>query len=588
MVDPGELTAAEQRVWEAFGTGTEVDFTVGDAEADDPARADDWGPERVVRAQTIVTLLLGAREAEPGRIAAVRLVGARVEGVFDVDYAELHHHLRLKSCCIVERVYMYGTDTRQVSLVDSHLRDGLDASLAVIEGNLRLGGCRIDGGLKLEGTRISGALQLDGADAVKPDGDAIFARRAEIHGDLSCRDGFTASGGVDFRGARIDGAARFDGAKLRNPGGTALYVSVAEINGLLGCDGVEAEGELRMRGARIAGGAWFGGARLHADGVALNAVGARVGDDLRFAPDFKAEGAVELSRAAVGGSLRLEGATISNPGGAALAAQSVAVIGDVHCDDGFTADGPVRLNAARVGGILSFEKAVLTTTGAFALTLARASIRELDLRTGTAPEQVDLSHAEVGILRDWPETWPATLRLDGLRYEQLADPGPAAERLRWIEREDHSAYLPDPYEQLAGYYRRIGHDDEARYILLARQRARNRTLPVPARIWGLVQDAVVGYGYRPWRAVAWLVGLLALSTVVFGLHPPVPTSTGASPPFNPLIYSLDLLLPVIDFGVGRSYAAEGGYAWLAYFLTAAGWILATTIAAGVGRAVSRN
>jgi hypothetical protein len=575
-------------VWAAFRTGAEVDFTVGDPEVDDPARADDWGPERVVRARTIVTLLLGASEAEPGHIAAVRLAGARIEGVFDVDYAELHHHLRLKNCCILERIYMYGTETRQVSLVGSHLRGGLDASLAVVEGNLRLGGCRIEGGLKLEGTRVTGALQLDGADVVNPDGDAIFARRAEIHGDVSCRDGFAARGGVDLRGARIDGDARFEGARLRKPGGIALYASVAEIGGLLACDGIETEGQLRIRGTRIAGGAWFAGARLRADGTALHAVAAHVGEDLRLTPDFTAEGGIDISRAVVGASVRLEGAMLVNPDGPAFTGRSVTVVGDVHCYDGFTAQGPVRLNGARVNGILNFDQAVLATNGAFALTLTRATVRELDLCTENVPERVDLSHAEIGILRDRPETWPTALRLDGLRYDQLADPRPATERLRWIERDDRSAYLPDPYEQLAAHYRRIGHDDEARFILLARQRARRRTLPAPARIWGLLQDVVVGYGYRPWRAVAWLAGLLALGTVVFGLHHPAATGTGASPPFNPLIYSLDLLLPVIDFGVGRAYAAEGGYAWLAYFLTAAGWILATTIAAGVGRAVSRS
>jgi hypothetical protein len=99
---------------------------------------------------------------------------------------------------------------------------------------------------------------------------------------------------------------------------------------------------------------------------------------------------------------------------------------------------------------------------------------------------------------------------------------------------------------------------------------------------------VVGYGYRPERALAWLAGLVGLGTLVFGLHPPRSIEGGSSPPFNPLIYSLDLLLPVINFGVGRAYTSDGTYQWLAYLLTAAGWILATTIAAGVAWAVSRT
>ena len=589
MGEPSAQPAGpERRVLEAFGTAAEADFTVGDPEADDPAGADAWGPERVVQAQTIMNLLLGAREAEPGHIAAVRIAGARIEGVIDIDYAEVQYHLRLKDCCIVERIYMYGARTRQVSLIGSHLRGGLDASLAVVDGNLRFGGCRIDGGLKLQGTRIAGALQLNAAVAQNPGADAVFARSAEIRGGVACRDGFTASGGVDFRGARIDGDARFEGAKLSSPGNAALYLSAAEIGGHLACDWIEADGQVRLRGARIAGSAWFNDAHLRGDKRALHAVGAHIGEDLRFGPGFTAEGTIDITRATIEGSVRLEGAKLTDPAGPALVGRAATVGGDVQCHDGFTAVGPVRLNGVRVAGILNFEGATLAATSPFALTLTRATVRELDLRTASAPERMDLSHAEVGILRDRPETWPVALRLDGLRYEQLAETGSAAERLRWIERDDRSAYLPGPYEQLAAHYRRLGHDDEARRIMLARERARRRTLSAPGRIWGVMQDAVIGYGYLPERAVAWLIGLLALGTTVFGLHHPAPTGTGAIPPFNPLIYSLDLLLPVIDFGVARAYTSEGGYAWLAYVLTAAGWILATTVAAGVGRAVSRS
>ena len=81
--------------------------------------------------------------------------------------------------------------------------------------------------------------------------------------------------------------------------------------------------------------------------------------------------------------------------------------------------------------------------------------------------------------------------------------------------------------------------------------------------------------------------MLITGCVVFGVHHPVPLGPDKAPPFNALIYSLDLLLPVINFGQGHAYTATGGYQWLAYLLTAAGWILATTIAAGVARAVNR-
>ena len=75
--------------------------------------------------------------------------------------------------------------------------------------------------------------------------------------------------------------------------------------------------------------------------------------------------------------------------------------------------------------------------------------------------------------------------------------------------------------------------------------------------------------------------------LAFTLHHPPPIHS-SHPPFTPVIYTLDLLLPVIDFGQQNEFSPQGLQAWLAYGLIAAGWILATTIAAGITRALRRQ
>jgi hypothetical protein len=72
-----DLTPAERRVWRAFPRGGEVDFRP-DGEVE-PADGDDgdWGPARTVRADVLRALLLGGAP-EPGQVAALRLVGARI------------------------------------------------------------------------------------------------------------------------------------------------------------------------------------------------------------------------------------------------------------------------------------------------------------------------------------------------------------------------------------------------------------------------------------------------------------------------------------------------------------------------------
>jgi len=54
------------------------------------------------------------------------------------------------------------------------------------------------------------------------------------------------------------------------------------------------------------------------------------------------------------------------------------------------------------------------------------------------------------------------------------------------------------------------------------------------------------------------------------------------------VYTIDLLLPIVDFGQERAYQPTGAAQWLAYGLTAAGWILATTVAAGLTHVLKRQ
>jgi hypothetical protein len=81
--------------------------------------------------------------------------------------------------------------------------------------------------------------------------------------------------------------------------------------------------------------------------------------------------------------------------------------------------------------------------------------------------------------------------------------------------------------------------------------------------------------------------LLAVGTVAFGLHHPPPLEPGKAPSFNAFIYTLNLLVPIADFGQAHAFDPRGAYQWLSFLLTAAGWILATTVVAGVARVVNR-
>ena len=202
-----------------------------------------------------------------------------------------------------------------------------------------------------------------------------------------------------------------------------------------------------------------------------------------------------------------------------------------------------------------------------------------------ADGELNLALAKIGTLADKKESWPQRLRLDGLTYGDLTYM-PAQDRLAWLNRS--VSYAPQPYEQLAGYYRRLGHDEQARRVLLAKQRQRRRQRPWRARWWGWLQDALAGYGYAPGRALLLLAGAFVAGWLVFSTRHPVPVGPGPHPAFNAALYSLDLLIPAPALGQASDFDPQGAGLAVAAGLHILGWLLAITVIAAITRSFSRN
>src|SRR5687768_11051374 len=78
MLSYDELTDPERELWDAFPEGRWVDLRAGVAEEDRVNGGGEWGPARTVRASVVAALLLGASSPQPGSVACLRLVGARI------------------------------------------------------------------------------------------------------------------------------------------------------------------------------------------------------------------------------------------------------------------------------------------------------------------------------------------------------------------------------------------------------------------------------------------------------------------------------------------------------------------------------
>ncbi|MGW3125730.1 oxidoreductase [Streptomyces sp. NPDC001123] len=446
--------------------------------------------------------------------------------------------------------------------------------------------------LKLAGVRITGALDLAGG---------------------------TVLPYMELRGCRFDDEILLPEAHFT----TARFVDCAAPR--LEAARLHTEGDLHLPRCRFLGGVRLTDAHIGTDlllnqavvyrdrsGRSIAADGMTVGQDLQ-AELLETHGELSLRSAKVGVSLSLRGARLRNPDGRfALNAPQLTVGRTLYLTPAgvggpwqsgttpargtriqrFECQGGIRLDDGRFGDAVDLERARLAFTDDQELSLRRVQVPELRF-LGEEPQRgrVMLSGARVVNLVDRATSWPGPgrLHMGGFGYENLVPQGPfpLTRRLDWVAAAT-AEYNPEPYERLATVLRAAGEDEDAREVLLAKQRRRRETLPPAAKLWGYAQDLTVAYGYRPGRAAVWMAVLWAAGTLAFAHAPHPPMNSGGHPAWDPALFVLDLLLPVIDLGQVGQWRLTGGWQWAAAVMILLGWILATTVAAGATRLLRRG
>jgi len=418
-----------------------------------------------------------------------------------------------------------------------------------------------------------------------------------------------------FEGARIDGSVSFPDCLL-----AGLRAESCTFTGDLALNsGCTIRTEVRLAGATI-------GRDLNCERLQLRsserstslprrrlmADGARIAGDAILTGGFEADGDVRLVGVRIAGDLRVEDArftgSVDSEGvrGDALSLDKVRVAGRVSLDKGFSAAGTVRLRRARIAGDLDCNGATFDVfgdmglAGCAALLIDRAKVGgSLVLTRLKRPLMgASLAGAQVGALQDDLSTWGGRLALDGFTYARFADGAPttAPFRLSWLARQEPAHLSRDfrsqPWRQLIAVMRRMGHQDEARDVAVARESHLRRIGRVSAgaprglrwlpRLGHRLFGVLAGYGHRPGRLIAsmlvmWLLcgvmywaaaerGALApTNPMVFNdpRHTPCrsgnwtqcPSLAAEYPAFQPFAYSLDLLLPLIDLQQEHQWAA---------------------------------
>ncbi|HEY9660747.1 MAG TPA: hypothetical protein V6C65_20000, partial [Allocoleopsis sp.] len=458
------------------------------------------------------------------------------------------------------------------------------------------------------------------------------ADQVNIEGNLELNKRFQSFGEVLFAGAKIGGKFDCEKGKFNHPNGIALLADAIDVRGsVFLTNGFCANGQVRLVGATIGrnlnckAGKFNNPKADENNGIALSADGISVGGTLFLTDKFDAKGEVRLTRASIGNNLDCGNGAFNNSGGTALSAIGVDVKGDVFLRQGFSAEGMVNLSRASIGGVLGCQKAKKVS-----LNLEFAKIQNLKLGeknswtekgklrlNGLVYESIDIEASDISQRQNKKPTW-----FNGCFHK--AEPV----ELYWLrhqysEKVDRSQFLPQPYEQLAKVLKAHGKESEAIQVLIGKeddQRQYDGLNPL-SKCWNRFLGLAIGHGYQPersvvaalcWVGLGWGVfhcgyshKLISPTTDSFMSNQSKPTLDQIQqidahpnyPKFNPLIYSLDTFLPVVDLRLESYWLPNANSpnldreepillvksgAWVRYYLwihILMGWILTSLIVA---------
>ncbi|RKT86732.1 hypothetical protein SAMN05421805_10977 [Saccharopolyspora antimicrobica] len=542
----------------------------------------------------------------------INLVGTRVGGLFRIRGGLLN-----------------GRDGRVINAVSASFGAGFrleDASR--LSGEVRVATCTISGDVMLDGidgtsfslssSTVSGFVAVCNGKLTDPGGTALRITTSEVSGDLRLTD-------LEVSGSGGQSAAGDDkGHSSVDPLVSAVDLSDTTIRGRLHAGkGFRCSGEVRLVNLVVPH-ITFHGAKLEAPG-ALVLSGSNLTVDTMVLSELAAAGGVVLSSSEIGHFLRITSATVAGgvrrldleeAGSFALDLTGTKIGRQLNMTGSSFADKVILADAV-IGQDARLDDVQLDGRNGCALDATRLQASVLRLLPATMPGgAVCLANAQVGLLVDRATSWPRGHEIDlaGFGYGRLSTEVGLSERLSWLKLATPK-FVPGPYEQLANCLIAAGDKDGARTVRLAATRRSYREVPLGLRGtrsvrhrfryafrrgWGFLQDSVLGYGYRSSRAVVLFLLLWGLGGAAFALGSgpchrpgtldpgPCPVKTGEHPVWDPFLYALDLLIPLLDLGHEKAWDVVGLSKAVMWVLMVSGWVLATAIIAAASRTLRRN
>jgi hypothetical protein len=478
------------------------------------------------------------------------------------------------------------TPSQGVRIVGAHFHEPIDLAQAEIEHQLALTDTQFDAVVNLSGAQLSRGLSLDRSrltqltlDDAKVGGDVSMIDMRVMAGGIVEMDSVEVGHSLLMNGARLPMVVHLRGAKI----GARMYLDDATIARVdvgvdagVDMDSIVIAGHLTLRrsqidwlwlaSGKIGGSLVLDEAKLgerDAPNYSLDAKGLEVGSDLTMLTTIFVD--ANLRDARIHGDMNLAGAKQHDK----ERDNRASLVFDLT---GATIDGALILGTQWYGP-------VQWRPGAH-VSLRNTTVRDVEdglNDCGVEPHRSDIVCS--------PGAWPDKLDLAAFDYQRLGSSDlssrsdmasrPVEWWIDWLGREEFS---PQPYEKLATVLRGHGVPDIADDILFAKMQRERAAAPLGRRIWLTLHWVLIGYGYHPFRALWWALGLVFVGVAVLRLSG---EGKRTSMPYG-LTYSVDMLLPIIRLRE-KNYEAElKGYArYYFYVHKIMGYVLASFLIAGL-------
>ena len=275
-----DIWPAEEKLFRAAAHGEDADCGQGAGDEADPAKAAGWKTDRVIRSDRLKWLCTDPAASELVSSRGISILGARIDGVLDLQWARITYPLQMRRCAFTEKLILERSHLRSLNLQGTFVKDLAAAGLNVDESVTMSDGFKAEGKVEIMNASIGGNFDCDAGQFIDAEGIALNANSAKIGSNVSLGQA-RFEGGVDFGDATISGIFACDEGQFINKKGTALSLDSVKIDRNLFLRKANFQGEVWLFNAIIGGNFECSGATFTgSENGALNASSAKIGSNV--------------------------------------------------------------------------------------------------------------------------------------------------------------------------------------------------------------------------------------------------------------------------------------------------------------------